>query len=179
MSNVGFPGECETWELLSVGEPTTRPFPIPELRTKVAEAKTERDVQFEKGKYFLEDNYDDIGEIEEQLEKNPDYEFKGNLAEIKESWDQIIADRKTLERNVQELNRELEREIKLANMSLIQQAALDGLQGDYTEKDVAITVTMGAETKPYTVTLRQYQLTNKESDARQNSRWIITAIEES
>jgi hypothetical protein len=58
MSNVGFPGECESWDLVSISEPRTQPFPIPELRAQAGEAKQDRDMQFEKGKYFLEDNYD-------------------------------------------------------------------------------------------------------------------------
>jgi hypothetical protein len=178
MSNVGFPGECESWDLVSISEPRTQPFPIPELRAQAAEAKKDRDMQFEQGKYFLEDNYDEIGQIEERLEKNPDYEFKGKLGEVKTEWDKIIADRKTLERDVQEINRELEKEIKLTKMSLIQQANLDSLQGNLTEKDVQITVTMGEEAKPYQVTLRQYDLADKESDVRQRSRWIIIAIDE-
>jgi hypothetical protein len=178
MSNVGFPGECESWDLVSISEPRTQPFPIPELRAQAAEAKKDRDMQFEQGKYFLEDNYDEIGQIEERLEKNPDYEFKGKLGEVKTEWDKIIADRKTLERDVQEINRELEKEIKLTKMSLIQQANLASLQGNLTEKDVQITVTMGEEAKPYQVTLRQYDLADKESDVRQRSRWIIIAIDE-
>ncbi len=178
MSNVGFPGECESWELISIGEPRTQPFPIPELRAQAAEAKKERDIQFEKGKYFLEDNYDEIGQIEERLGKNPDYEFKGKLGEVKTEWDQTIADRKTLERKVQEINRELEKELKLAKMSMMKPANLDKQQGNFTEKDVQITVKYGEEVKPYQVTLRQYQLTDKDSNASQASRWIIIAITE-
>jgi hypothetical protein len=178
MSNVGFPGECEAWELISISEPRTMAYPVPKLRSDAAEAKKERDVQFEKGKYFLEDNYDEIGQIEEQLETNPDQEFRGKLGEVKAEWDTIIGDRKVLERNVQELNRQLEREVRLARMSLINVPGLEGLNGDVVEKDVSLTVTSGGTAKPYNFTLRRYQLTNANTNTSPNSRWIITAITE-
>ena len=70
----------------------------------------ETPVQFEKGKYFLEDNYNEIEKIQLRLDKNPDATFSGKLAEVHEEWQSIIENRKTLERTVQGLNRELEKE---------------------------------------------------------------------
>jgi hypothetical protein len=156
----------------------TAPFRIAELRQKVNDAKKERDTQFEKGKYFLEDNYSDIEKIQLKLDTDPDYKFKGKTGEVQAEWEKIIADRKTLERNVQELNRELEKETKLSKMSLMTDVALNKLEGTVITKTVNVTVTSDGQAKPYTFHLMKYDLTNTETNTSPKSRWIITAIDE-
>jgi hypothetical protein len=179
VSQVGFPDSegCEGWELVEVGQEQTHPFRLTELRQQVADAKRERDTQFEKGKYFLEDNYNEIEKIQMQLDKNPDAKFSGKLGEIHEEWQKIIEDRKTLERNVQELNRELEREIKLAKMSLLADMSVEGLEGTVLEKDVKVKVMANGQEKPYTFRLQRYNLTNPQTNVSPGSRWIIVSIE--
>jgi hypothetical protein len=176
---VPFPAEgCEAWEVGEVSEPMSAPFRIAELRQKVNDAKRERDTQFEKGKYFLEDNYADIEQIQLKLDTDPDFKFKGKTGEVQEEWEKIIADRKTLERSVQELNRELEKETKLAKMSIMTEVPLNQLEGTVLTKNVNVTVTSDGQAKPYTFRLMKYDLTNTETNTSPRSRWIITAIDE-
>ena len=179
VSQVAFPAEgCEAWELIEVSEPMTAPFRIAELRQKVEEAKIERDNQFEKGKYFLEDNYTDIEKIQLKLDTDPEFKFKGKTGEVQAEWEKIIADRKTLERTVQGFNRDLEKETKLAKMSIMTDVALTKLEGTVITKDIKVTVTSDGQPKPYTFKLVKYDLTNTENNTSPKSRWIITAIDE-
>ncbi len=179
VSQVPFPAEgCEAWEVLEVSEPMTAPFRIVELGKKVNDAKKERDTQFEKGKYFLEDNYADIEKIQLKLDSDPDFKFNGKTGEVQEQWDKIIADRKTLERSVQEYNRDLEKETKLAKMSLMTDVPLNKLEGTVLTKTVNVSVTSNGQPKAYTFTLQKYDLTNTENNTSPKSRWIITSIDE-
>ena len=179
VSQVAFPAEgCEAWELLEVSEPMTAPFRIVELRQKVNDAKKERDTQFEKGKYFLEDNYSDIEKIQLKLDTDPEYKFEGKTGEVQAEWEKIIADRKTLERSVQGFNRDLEKETKVAKMSLMTDVALTKLEGTVITKDVKVSATSEGQAKPYTFKLIRYDLTNTENNTSPKSRWIITAIDE-
>jgi hypothetical protein len=180
VSQVTFPAAegCEGWELIEVSEDITEPFRLSELRQRHTDAKKERDVQFEKGKYFLEDNYNEIEKIQLRLDKNPDATFSGKLAEVHEQWQQIIEDRKSLERSVQGLNRELEKEVKLAKMSLLADMPVEGLEGTVHRKDVKVKVMTGGQEKPYTFGLMWYNLTNPETNVSPRGRWIIVSIEE-
>ncbi len=178
VSLVGFPTKCESWEVVRVDEETTEPFRMPDLRRKLAEAKQERDIQYEKGKYFLEDNYGDIDEIQIQLEKNPDYEFKGKLAEIRAEWDKVVQERKDLERKVQVLNRELGKELKVAQMSLMRDMDVQKLNGEVLAKDVLVNIESESGKNAYTFTLQKYDLIDSASGRSIPSRWIIVAIGE-
>ncbi len=178
VSLVGFPTKCESWEVVRVGEEATEPFRMPDLRRKLAEAKQQRDIQYEKGKYFLEDNYEDIDKIQIQLDKNPDYEFNGKLAEIRAEWDRVVEKRKELERTVQEINRELGKELKVAQMSLMRDVNVQKLDGQVLAKDVLVNIASESDENSYTFTLQKYDLTDSGSDRSIPSRWIIVAIRE-
>lgn len=180
VSQVSFPGEgCEAWEVVEVGEGTTTPYVIKDLRQQLENAKKERDVQFEKGKYFLEDNYNDIEKIQLRLDKEPDYKFKGKLGEVQAEWEKIMVDRKTLERTVQDLNRQLEKESKLAKMSLMVDAPINKLEGNVLTKRINVNVTQSGQVNPYVFTMTKYDLTNPENNVSPKSRWIIVGIDES
>lgn len=179
MSATTFPGEgIQSWEVIEISPEMSEPFRLGELRTKAAEARSERDIQFEKGKYFLEDNYDAIEKIQLKIDQAPDYKFDGALGDVQAEWDKIIADRKTLERTAQQLNREAENEAKLANMSLMSQANVNNLEGTVLKKQVLVSVTEEAGEKTYTFDLEKYDLHEEGATRTLPSRWIITSIEE-
>ncbi len=179
VSQVSFPSEgCEDWEVLEVSEGTSEPYRIADLRQQLEEAKKERDAQFEKGKYFLEDNYNDIEKIQLRLDKEPDYEFKGKIGEVQAEWEKIMSDRKTLERSVQNFNRELEKETKVAKMSVMSDAPITKLEGNVFKKVINVNVTTDGQVIPYTFTLVKYDLTNPENNVSPRSRWIIIGIDE-
>ncbi len=181
MSLVAFPGEpgeFESWELIEIGAETSEPFGLSELRAKVVEARTERDFQFEKGKHFLEDNYDAIGKIQIKLDEEPSFKFDGELGEVQTEWENIIQQRKILERSVQEINREAQNEAKLVNMSLMVDTDIANTEGNVMKKEVLVTVRAGAEEKPYSIALQRYDLTEPEGTRPLRSRWIIVAIQE-
>lgn len=180
VSQVGLPGAetCEAWEVLEVAETRSEPFKLIELREQLIDAKKERDVQFEKGKYFLEDNYNDIEKIQLRLDRDPGYKFSGKLGEVQQEWEKIIADRKTLERAVQEINREVEKEIKLAKMSLLADAPINNMEGNVLTKRVDVSVTQSGQAIPYVFTLMKYDLMNPQNNVAAKSRWIIVGIDE-
>lgn len=178
VSRVVLPVKCEDWEILEIGSETNRPFRLAELRGKLNEIEHQRDVQYENGKHFLEDNYEDVEKIHLHLELDPDYKFQGEMGKIQEEWDKVTKERKTLERTVQEVNRELENEIEIAKMSLMGGHDPNILVGDVLSKDVQIMINTGPEEKPYTFTLQKYNLTDEESKDTLVSRWIIVAIQE-
>jgi hypothetical protein len=178
VSRVELPVKCEDWEILEIGSETNRPFRLDELRGKLNEIEHQRDVQYEKGKHFLEDNYEAIEKIHVHLELDPDYKFQGEMGKVQEEWELVTKERKTLERTVQDIKRELENELEIVKMSLIAEYDPDKLAGDVLSKDVQIMIDTGSEEKPYTFTLQKYNLMVEESVDTLASRWIIVAIQE-
>jgi hypothetical protein len=178
VSRVELPVKCEDWEILEIGSETNRPFRLDELRGKLNEIEHQRDVQYEKGKHFLEDNYEAIEKIHVHLELDPDHKFQGEMGKVQEEWELVTKERKTLERTVQDIKRELENELEIVKMSLIAEYDFDKLAGDVLSKDIQIMVDTGAEEKPYTFTLQKYNLMVEESVDTLASRWIIVAIQE-
>jgi hypothetical protein len=179
MSATTFPGEgVQSWEVIEVSEETSVPFQLGELRTKAAQARSERDIQFEKGKYFLEDNYEAIEKIQLKLDEAPDYEFSGALGEVQAEWEKIISDRKSLERTAQQFNREAENEAKLANMSLMAQTNVNNLEGVVLSKHVLVSVTEEAGEKTYAFELQKFDVHEEGATRSLPSRWIIVSIEE-
>lgn len=174
----GEPGEVESWELIEVGAEASEPFRLSELRAKAVEARRERDIQFEKGKYFLEDNYGDIEKIQLKLDEDPSFKFDGKLGEAQKEWENIIQQRKTLERAAQEINREAQSEAKLAAMSVMRDIDVNNSEGNVLKKEVLVRVRTGTEEKPYSIALQRYDLTEPEGTRPVQSRWIIVAIQE-
>ena len=178
ISLVQFPGVCESWEILEIGPERSEPFRVPELRRQIAEAKHERDLQYERGKNFLEDNYNSIEKIQIQLEENPDHEFTRQLGDVQVAWEKTIQERKDLERKMQDIKRDLERELRIVSMTMMSSPEIKGLDGNVTTKEVLLNVTTGGEEKPFAFILQKYNLINKEDDKAAASRWIIIDIQE-
>lgn len=177
-SLVSFPGTCESWGILEIGPEMSQAFRLPELRLKLIETKKERDLQYEKGKYYLEDNYDSIGKIQTQLDEDPDYKFKGKLGEVRAEWQKIVQERKELERKVQDINREMDKQKELAKMSLMAESDIDKLVGSVVNKELLVKAMVESEEKVYAFTLQRYNLTEEGSNFTLASRWLIVAIEE-
>jgi hypothetical protein len=112
------------------------------------------------------------------MDENSDYEFKGKLADIRAEWDTVVQERKELERNVRELSREMSKELKVAQMSLMRGVNVQKLDGEVLAKDVLVNIVSESEENSYTFTLQKYDLTEGDSGRSIPSRWIIVAIRE-
>jgi hypothetical protein len=170
--------EVQSWEVVEVRAATNEPFRLPELSRTVEEAKTARDDQFEEFSRFRLANYDDLMKIEERLDRDPEYEFKGGLAEIRAEYEGFREERRKHEYRLRDIQQEIEEEKKPATKSLMSSTEIEKFAGEVLTKDVLLTIETGSGEKPYLFTLRKYNLTNQDSGFTPPSRWIITNIEE-
>jgi hypothetical protein len=179
MSAVGFTEAVESWEMLEVTSESTRPFNLAELRRMAETATKARDEQLEEGRNFQDDNYDSIERIKARLEKDSDHQFTGKLGEIHKEWSTLLQDRKAKERTLQDINREIKKEIQLSEKSLLGSPEIERLEGDVAVKELLVMVkTPESGEKPYTFILRKYNLTDQESNRTLPSRWVIADIKE-
>lgn len=177
VSRVGFDEAFESWNVVEVGPESTEPFRLPELRRTAQEAKSDLDLQDEKNAYFIRDNRDIYERYQAQLQKDPDYQFKGDLAKFHEEWQERSEEQKRLEAELERVTTEMQRERATAAISLMGGSVTDDFEGEVAVREARVNVVHGegGET-PYRFTLRKYNLVNKTTNHSPRSRWIITGI---
>lgn len=143
-------------------------------------AEKERDAALEEGREYLADNEIALDEIIRKQKQEPEFKFSGELGEIQEEWSKRVQERKTTEREFQELDRAIKTETTLATKSVIRETEIENLDGDVavTEMLLMLKLEDADDEKPYTVTLRKYELSGSESGSAELARWIIVEIKE-
>ena len=179
ISAVSSPGPVESWQVLEVSSQSTEPFVLPGLLVRFEAAEKERDATLEEGRAYRDDHEEALVEIIPKLQEDSEFEFGGKLGEIQEEWMKLVEERKVKERAFQELKRAVNDETRLVTRSVVRQVAIENFDGDVsvTEMLLMLKFTDDGE-KPYSVTLRKYDLSASGSDQTERSRWIIVDINE-
>ncbi len=179
MSAVAAPGTVESWEMVEISSQSTEPFPLPGLLAEMKTAEKAREVQLEEGREYMAEYQDLIDEITAKLQEDPDFEYTGERGEVQTAWAELLEGRKATERAYQSLKRAVDDETKLATKSVVRQLDLEDLDGEVAVTQMVLMLKLAdAEAKPYTVSLRKYDLSSAGSDVTETSRWIISGIEE-
>lgn len=178
VSSVEFPETVQSWEVVEIGTESVKPNPLKEMARTLKE--TEMDLKYiaEKDYLFLSDNQHHYKRYKAQLEKNPDTEFKGELAEFHKEYTEIRSKGAEMEKAVEVAKRAYEREKLAAGISLMGGTATPGMGGDVAVKEALVKVATSAGEKPYLITLKNYQLVSPEGQVKMRSRWIVTNVKE-
>jgi hypothetical protein len=180
MSDVSSPIDVGSWKVVEVSSRTTEPFMFSEVAQKFEAAKKERDAATEKRTKFGKDNKDALEQIIPKLRDDPEYKFKGKLAEVQEEWTKQLEERKVTEQNFQELRRQVNEESNIAGKSVMRQGVdLAKMRGNIAVSELLVNLTPkeGGAALPYKVTLRKYDLSEGDSDRTEPARWVIANIE--
>ena len=179
MSAVSPPGPVESWQVVDVSSESTESFTLPELLVRLEAAEKERDAALEEGRVYLADNEKALDRIIRKQNQDSQFKFSAELGEIQEEWSKRVEERKTTEREFRELERAVDTETRLATRSVIRQVTIENLDGDVAVTEMLLMLKFpDADEKPYTVTLRKYDLSGPQSDRTEASRWIIVDIKE-
>jgi hypothetical protein len=166
--------------VVEVTSRTTQPYTLSELAEKYEAAKKERDAATEKRTKFGKDNKDALEQIIPKLRDDPEYKFKGKLAEVQDEWTKQLEERKVTEQAFQELRRQVNEESSIAGKSVMRQGVdLAKMRGNIAVSEMLVNLTPkeGGAELPYKVTLRKYDLSEGESDRTEPARWVIANIE--
>ncbi len=179
MSAVSPPGPVESWQVVEVSSQTTESFALPELLVRLEAAEKERDAALEEGREYLADNETALDEIIRKQKQDSEFKFSGELGEIQEEWSKRVEERKATEHEFQELERAVDTETRLATKSVIRQVTIEKLVGDVAVTEMLLMLKLqDADEKPYTITLRKYELSRAQGDQTERSRWIIVDLKE-
>jgi hypothetical protein len=177
VSLVKFPGSVTSWEILEVGPESSEPFPLADVRKELVELETKIKFQQERHANFLSDNAEKAAEYKRRIQRNPDYQFSGEMADFKENVDALTEERKELEATLEELRQRISGLQNAAALSL-NTSVNHNFEGEVKGKIVRLKVNDGSQEKIFSLFLRRYELSDKERNLTPMSRWIIADIEE-
>ena len=172
VSSVDFPGELNSWKVVDTGTEATESFRLPELQRQVQATKSDYDTHLEKRGYLMRDNARLYKEHKAKLEENPDFQFKGELAEFDEQWKKSLQEEQELEGKMQEANAAMQRERSTATVSIMGGSVTETFEGEVLIREALVNV----DDKPYKFTIRKYNLVDKTTNNQPRSRWIVTDI---
>src|SRR5215468_6194270 len=171
---VAFDKKVDAWKIKGATPETRSPASLPDLAKKVTDLETELAANKKAaGAYSLE-HYGDIDKVKDLQKGNKP--VPGNLKDVAEKWGQFNDKDRELKRAVAEAKNAVEREKRNVTLSVGQQEDVEKLAGEVVSKQVDVDLTIAGEVKPYTMTLRKYELTGG-SAGRMVSRWVIQNIQ--
>ncbi len=172
---VQFEQAVDDWKVLSVGQGTTTPAPLPDL------VKKQKDVEAELAQNTREARAwgNDLS-IYPKLDQVRAIEQKGGavpaaLQPIQQKWATFQAKDRDLKKAVAGAKAAVEREKRNVTLSVGQMENLESLTGEVTSKDVEIEITSAGQKKTYVMALRKYDLTGG-SGPRVVSRWVVQSL---
>jgi hypothetical protein len=169
---VAFDKRVDNWKITGGAPETRSPAVLPDLARKVGELETELAANKKAaGAYSLE-HYADI-------EKTKDAQKAGKpvpkgLADVAEAWAKFTDKDRDLKKQVAEAKAAVEKEKRNVALSVGQVADIEKLTGKMVEKQLDLDLTIAGEVKPYSMTLRKYEMTG--GTGRMVSRWVVQQL---
>jgi hypothetical protein len=172
---VAFDQKVDNWKVVSVGPEAKAPAPLPDLVKKQKDleaelAKNTRDARAWGNDLAVYPKLDKMREIRSKGGKVP-----GDLQPIADKWDAYQAKDRELKKSVADAKAAVEREKRNVGLSIGQVEDMESLTGETITKDVDVNLTIGGEVKPYTLTLRKYELGGG-TGGRMVSRWVVQSV---
>jgi hypothetical protein len=177
VSLVKFPGSVASWEILEIGPESKEPFPLAEIRKELADVESQIKINNERHANFLSDNAKMVTEYRRRIEKDPNYQFTGEMADFKTELDARTAKQKELQAKFEEVRGRMTRLRDAAQLS-VNTVVNENFEGEVKGKTVRLKVNDGSQEKVYSLSLRRFELKDTERNLTPMPRWIITDIQE-
>lgn len=171
-ATVVFDKKVDNWKITG-GTPETRgPATLPDLARKVSDLEAELAANKKAaGAYSLE-HYADIEKTKDAQKAGKP--VPGGLANVADTWTKFNDKDRDLKKQVADAKAAVEREKRNVALSVGQQADVEKLTGEVVEKQLDLDLTIAGEVKPYSMTLRKYELTG--GTGRMVSRWVVQQL---
>jgi hypothetical protein len=160
-ATVQFDQKVDDFKIVTVGPETRTPAMLPDLVAKQKQleadlAKNTRDARAWGNDLDIYPKLDQVRGLEQKWTafNEKDRELKKALADAKDA---------------------VEREKRLATLSLGQIEDMESLTGEVVTKDIDINLTIAGQVKPYVMTLRKYDV-NGNTGGRLVSRWVVFGL---
>jgi len=173
---VAFDQKVEDWKIVAEGAEVKAPAALPELVKKQKELQAELDTNTRDARAWGNDLavYPKLDEVRKAQQKGA--KVKASLSPIADKWDNFQSEARRLKKAVDEAKHAVEREKRNVALSIGQVADVESLTGEVLSRDIDVNLTIGGQPKPYTMTLRRYDLKGGTSAGRMMSRWVVQSL---
>jgi hypothetical protein len=174
-ATVQFDQKVDSYKIVTVGPETRTPAMLPDLVAKQGQleadlAKNTRDARAWGNDLDVYPKLDQVRTAEQKGAKIPPA-----LEAIHQKWSAFNEKDRELKKGVADAKAAVEREKRIATLSLGQLEDLETLKGDVITKDVEINMTVAGQAKPYVMTLRKYDVSGA-TGTRLVSRWVVFGL---
>ena len=167
---VTFNEPVESWKVLGSRDEPAAPATLPQLATKLRSLETEQAANKKTAQTYFNQHYGDIDKVKELKKKNG--AVPAALAAVNGEWDKFNEKDRDLKKQVAAAKADLEKEKRAVRLSVGEVDGVEDLPGEVQTKVVDVEVVSKGQAKPYTMTLRRYEL-KREGGPRTNSRWVV------
>ena len=174
---VAFDKEVDSYKIVSIGEETRSPAPLPDLVARQQELEASLAENMKEARAWGNDLevYPKLDRVRE-LQKE-DKDIPSSLQPIADKWNEYNARDRELKGQVADAKEAVEVERRHTQLSVGQVEGVDSLTGEVVSKDVDLELTIDGQAQPYVMTLRKYELEAPDSATRMISRWVVQSLE--
>jgi hypothetical protein len=173
---VSFDQKVDSWKIVSEGPEVKAPATLPDLVKKAKEAQAELDKNTKEARAWANDIkvYPDLDKVRQAQAKGD--KIPPALQPIATKWDTLQAEDRRLKKAVADAKAAVEREKRNVALSIGQVEDVESLTGESLTRDIDVDLSIGGATKPYTMTLRRYDLKGASGGGRMMSRWVVQSL---
>jgi hypothetical protein len=173
---VAFDQKVDSWKIVSEGPEVKAPATLPDLVKKAKDAQAELDKNTKEARAWANDIkvYPDLDKVRQAQAKGD--KIPPALKPIADKWDTLQSEDKRLKKAVADAKAAVEREKRNVALSIGQVEDVESLTGESVTRDIDVDLTIGGASKPYTMTLRRYDLKGGSGGGRMMSRWVVQSI---
>jgi hypothetical protein len=173
---VAFDQKVDDWKIVAEGPEVKAPAALPELVKKQKEVQAALDQHTKDARAWANDLkvYPDLDKVRTALSKGE--KVPAGLQPVADKWEGLQVEDRRLKKELAEAKVAVEREKRNVTLSIGQVDDLESLTGEVLSRDVDLNLTIGGAPKPYTMTLRRYDLKGQSGGGRMMSRWVIQSL---
>lgn len=173
---VAFDQKVDDWKIVAEGPEVKAPAMLPDLVKKAKDAQAELDKNTKEARAWANDIkvYPDLDKVRQAQAKGD--KIPPALKPFADKWDNFQSEDKRLKKTVSEAKEAVERERRNVGLSVGQVEDVESLTGDMLTRAVDVNLTIGGTPKPYTMTLRRYDLKGATGGGRMMSRWVVQSL---
>ena len=175
-ATVAFDQKVEDWKIVAEGPEVKAPAALPDLVKRQKELQAQLDTHTKEARTWANDIkiYPDLDKVRTALSKNEKY--PASLKPIADKWEALQTEDRRLKKALAEAKGAVEREKRNVSMSIGEVADAESLTGEVVSRDIDLNLTIGGAPKPYTMTMRRYDLKGGSGGGRMMSRWVIHSL---
>jgi hypothetical protein len=171
---VSFDKKVDRWAIKKTISEEKKPAPLPELAQKSKDAEAAVAANTKAVRAWSLDAFSDIDAVREARKANKPVPAK--LSAVAAKWDDFNNKDRELKKAVAMSKEAVDKEKRSVARSVGEVDAVENMQGEVTEKQIELDLTIGGQVQPYVMTLRKYEL-KRDGGGRVNSRWVIQNLQ--